>query len=82
MKLTRTTRAMLMQYEGRYGVQQTILESSWMLRITVTSLCIFQIFLTFIPSFIISSTGARSGALATGGALASIHYVMGCVLMQ
>ena len=25
---------------------------------------------------------ARSGALATGGALASIHYVMGCVLMQ
>ena len=59
-----------------------IFEDSWMLRIPVTSQRNFQNFLTFIPGFIISNTGALSGAPVTGGALASIHYVMVSVLMQ
>ncbi len=49
---------------------------------TVTSQCNFQNLLMCIPGFILSNTGALSGALVTEVALVFIHYVTVSVLMQ
>ncbi len=63
----------------RYGVQQRIFEDSWMLGYKSKQLLEL---LMCIPVFIILNTGALSGVLVTGVALAFVHYMIVSVLMQ